>query len=226
HLTSQTLERAVKINLTKISLLISGALLIGLFQNCGQNMLFQSGSLSQKAALVPIDTSEGNLGNPDITDPQNPGQPVAGDKGKDEGDEDENENEGSIPPTNPTYPGVPTNPTNPSAPTYPSNPSNPMNPSNPTNPSNPNHPATVQGATSYVCILQGPGRSVRAGIAGNQLESQTSVPQSVCMSQKACLQMVSLKLPVKEAFLSGPCLNNPHAIHLNDAEVADLVGIP
>ena len=79
---------------------------------------------------------------------------------------------------------------------------------------------------SYVCILQGPGKSVKVGIVSDLLGGGSSAAASVCMSKRACLELMSQKFPVKAAEKRGYCpAKNPNAVNMSDAEIkAKLLG--
>lgn len=75
-----------------------------------------------------------------------------------------------------------------------------------------------------VCILEGPGRSTHIGLE-KALVKQNATPQGVCMSEAACLDLVSQKFPVKEAFRKGECINNPNVVELCDDEIRRLLNL-
>ncbi|MBK7890757.1 MAG: hypothetical protein IPJ84_07895 [Bdellovibrionales bacterium] len=79
---------------------------------------------------------------------------------------------------------------------------------------------------SYVCILQGPGKSVKVGIVSDLLGGGSSAAASVCMSKRACLELMSQKFAVKAAEKRGYCpAKNPNAVNMSDAEIkAKLLG--
>lgn len=79
---------------------------------------------------------------------------------------------------------------------------------------------------SYVCILQGPGKSVKVGIVSDVLGGGNSAAASVCMSKRACLELMSKKFPVKSAEKRGYCpAKSPNAVNMSDAEIkAKLLG--
>lgn len=79
---------------------------------------------------------------------------------------------------------------------------------------------------SYVCILQGPGQSVKVGIVSDLLSGGRSAAASVCMSKRACLELMSQKFAVKAAEKRGYCpAKNPNAVNMSDAEIkAKLLG--
>ena len=69
------------------------------------------------------------------------------------------------------------------------------------------------------CILEGPGSSVKVAFGSAGLSGQNPVEKSACMSEKACLSVVSKILPVKSAEKRGYCDHNPNVILMTDAEV-------
>lgn len=69
------------------------------------------------------------------------------------------------------------------------------------------------------CILEGPGSSVKVALNRAGLSGQHSASESVCMSEKACLTVVSKILPVKSAEKRGYCGHNPNVVSMTDAEV-------
>ncbi len=75
---------------------------------------------------------------------------------------------------------------------------------------------------NYICILEGPGKSVRLGYSGGGLVEVGSTPSVVCMTKSACLNIVSQKFEVKGPEKRGFCPNkNPHVISMSDAELSD-----
>ena len=72
----------------------------------------------------------------------------------------------------------------------------------------------------YVCVLRGNGSSQRIGLSGNGLSGQVGTPNDVCMTENACLKIVSKKFDVKGAEKRGFCPSkNPHVIPMTDSEV-------
>lgn len=76
-----------------------------------------------------------------------------------------------------------------------------------------------------VCITKGPGKSHKISLGDKEtLESATSTPQTICMSEFACKELVSQKFEVTGVEKRGYCKgNNPHVIHLTDAQVGALI---
>jgi hypothetical protein len=78
-------------------------------------------------------------------------------------------------------------------------------------------PATAS-KTSGICILQGSGQSQKLGYLSNdQIGTATSSAKSICMSEKACLNIVS------NYFDSGFCKDMSGKIALQDGQVAELL---
>lgn len=75
------------------------------------------------------------------------------------------------------------------------------------------------------CILDGPGKSIKLGIMSNKLDGVNSVAKSVCVTEHACLDLVSTAFKVKGVEDRGYCKNNPNVVRLSDAEVKGLLGL-
>lgn len=85
--------------------------------------------------------------------------------------------------------------------------------------------AALQDNTTYVCILNGNGKSQRLALT-DALVSKTGTPSDVCLSKSACLNIVSQIFEVKSAEQRGFCKSssgNPHVIHMSDAQIAAMV---
>lgn len=78
------------------------------------------------------------------------------------------------------------------------------------------------GELVYHCILDGPGKSVRAGYINEALGNNGRTPDSICTSKAGC-ELIGEYLPVKEISVSGTCKNNPHVIHLTLQQINSLV---
>lgn len=76
-----------------------------------------------------------------------------------------------------------------------------------------------KAASLVACILEGPGSSVKVALNRAGLSGQHSASESVCMSERACLTVVSKILPVKSAEKRGYCGHNPNVLSMTDAEV-------
>lgn len=73
------------------------------------------------------------------------------------------------------------------------------------------------------CILNGPGKSLKLGLVASSLKGVHPVSSSVCITENACLQIVSQKFSVKGSYARGYCKGNPHVVRLTDAEVQSLI---
>lgn len=72
----------------------------------------------------------------------------------------------------------------------------------------------------YICILDGAGKSVRLGSSDELLMENGRTVATVCMSKKACLDIVSQKFEVKSAEIRGFCPDrNPNVLSLSDEQV-------
>ncbi|MDZ4660104.1 MAG: hypothetical protein SGJ18_00660 [Pseudomonadota bacterium] len=79
-------------------------------------------------------------------------------------------------------------------------------------------------AANYICILKGPGKSIRVGFVGGELVEHGRTPKVVCMSRSACLNIISKAFDVKYPVKRGFCPNkNPHVIPFSDSELQDLI---
>jgi len=84
---------------------------------------------------------------------------------------------------------------------------------------------TEKDSGDYVaCILDGPGKSVKLGIMSEKLGGVNSVAQSVCVTKKACLDLVPAVFKVKGVEERGYCKGNPNVRRLTDAQVKTLLG--
>lgn len=92
-------------------------------------------------------------------------------------------------------------------------------------PEQPERPEHQENGDKVVCITKGPGKSHKISLGDKEtLESATSTPQTICMSEFACKELVSQKFDVTGAEKRGYCKgNNPHVIHLTDAQVGALI---
>lgn len=77
----------------------------------------------------------------------------------------------------------------------------------------------------YICILEGPGKSVRLGFDSEQLVAVGQTPQVVCTTQRACEEIVSQAFEVKTVAKRGFCGKNPHTHSLSEADIAELLGL-
>ena len=73
---------------------------------------------------------------------------------------------------------------------------------------------------AYVCVLRGNGSSQRIGLSANGLSGQVGTPRDVCMTENACLKIVSKKFDVKGAEKRGFCADkNPNVIPMTDSQI-------
>jgi hypothetical protein len=77
----------------------------------------------------------------------------------------------------------------------------------------------------YICILAGPGNSAKLGLTQEQMAAQHRTPDLICMTQDACLNIVSAAFDVKGPKHAGFCKvhGNPHVKHLTDADLQQKV---
>lgn len=73
------------------------------------------------------------------------------------------------------------------------------------------------------CILDGPGKSVKLGLSDDSLGGVNAVSKSVCISVKACTEIVPQLFSVKGPEKRGYCAHNPNVVRLTDAEVQALI---
>src|SRR5262249_43077053 len=69
----------------------------------------------------------------------------------------------------------------------------------------------------FACILEGPGKSIKLGSSGGQHQ----IPQVLCMSQEACLEIASQAFEVKGPEFRGYCKpqGNPHVAHVTNEDL-------
>lgn len=113
----------------------------------------------------------------------------------------------------------------------PATPEDPVDPpAPPTRPGNGNgNPGAGNNGNSddytgnYVCILEGPGKSVKLGMSVEGVpRGQNKIPQVLCMSKNACLNIASQAFGVKGPYFRGYCKlpqHNPHVTHITDADL-------
>ena len=220
-------------NMPKLTLLLLGVVMVLAFQNCGNNMSFQQeGSLVAKA---DEDTNgDGIPDDPTSDDPNN----------NDDSDDDGGLNPGDgspYPSPTPRSPGASPTP----APRTPSGASPTPRPGygggghndddhdhgddddkdcdNKDRDSG-NHAGSSSAAT-FICILEGPGKSVKLGLRPNSLAAGTSADQAVCMSQNACLNIASKAFSVKMADRRGFCKQAKASgrVSMSDAQMEEAV---
>ncbi len=91
-------------------------------------------------------------------------------------------------------------------------------------PKAPGDPNAGDGDGLYVCVLAGPGHSIKLGYMSNVLAGKVATPDDVCMSAKACTDIVSQFFRVKEPARRGFCPDkNPHVHHLTDLQIQTLI---
>jgi len=73
------------------------------------------------------------------------------------------------------------------------------------------------------CILVEHGKSLKLGLVMDAFDGVNAVSQSVCISRKACLEIVPELFEVEGAYDRGYCEHNPHIVRLDDAQVQALV---
>lgn len=77
----------------------------------------------------------------------------------------------------------------------------------------------------FLCILDGPDDTVKLALKPAGSAEQNSVPETVCVSEFACLEYVSQVLKVKKAKKSEICSEDPDVILLSDQDVVDLLDL-
>lgn len=96
------------------------------------------------------------------------------------------------------------------------------NPPAPGAPGSPGSPVVDSGGGN-VCILQGPGKSVKLGQNPDAVPGgQHKIPGVLCMSARACLEIASQAFEVKGPEFRGYCKTphgNPHVFHVTDAQL-------
>lgn len=212
-------------NMPKLTLLMLGLVMVLAFQNCGNNMSFeQDGALVAKA---DEDTNgDGIPDDPTSDDPNN--------------SDDDSDDDGGL------------NPGDGSPPQYPSPTPRPPGASPTPRPgygggggnhdddddkdkdcnnrdrdhdhSGGNSPSSSASA-HFICILEGPGKSVKLGLRPTALASGTSADQAVCMSQNACLNIASKAFSVKLADRRGFCKQSKASgrVSMSDAQMEEAV---
>lgn len=82
---------------------------------------------------------------------------------------------------------------------------------------------SVDSGDGNVCILDGPGKSVKLGMTSAGVpKGQNKIPQVLCMSANACLKIASQYFVVKGPEFRGYCKlphGNPHVTHISDADL-------
>ncbi len=77
------------------------------------------------------------------------------------------------------------------------------------------------GALAYVCVLRSHGKSVKIALSNDgSLGGKKGTPSDVCMSENACLNILSKSFEVVSAEKRGFCPNkNPHVIAMTDMQI-------
>lgn len=77
----------------------------------------------------------------------------------------------------------------------------------------------------YVCVLDGPGKSIRLGLSSAGLSDNTSTVNDICMSKRACEEVVSKAYTVKSAEKRGYCgdSNRADIVQMSDAQVDEAI---
>ncbi len=77
----------------------------------------------------------------------------------------------------------------------------------------------------YECIVQGHLQNQQIGLSRANLEAtdSQSLPDAVCMSKHACLDLVSTKFNVVSAEERDSCGTNPSVVILSDDEIKNFV---
>ena len=76
----------------------------------------------------------------------------------------------------------------------------------------------------FVCVVEGPGKSHKAAYVNGEIIGKVGTPADICMTEKACLTIVSQVYPVKGAYKRGFCPDkNPHVVHFSDDKIQELV---
>lgn len=79
----------------------------------------------------------------------------------------------------------------------------------------------------YVCILNGPGKSIKLGLtAGGAPAGQHKIKAVLCMTENACLNIASQAFEVQGAYFRGYCKlphGNPHVIHITEGQLQEKV---
>ena len=218
----------------KWTILVLGLVLVVAFQNCGNDMKFeQAGSLVAKADEdvngdgVPDDsTGDDNTDNTDSDDDYDGGL---------------NPGDGQPPRTSPT-PAPSPNPYPSPSPTPRASPSPSPSPSPGYRPpgnrhddkddkdckdKNPGHGGGHSSDSSYLCILEGPGKSVKLNyVTESGAYADESASHAACMSKHACLNIASQAFDVKLAERRGFCKTaaaKSGRVHLTDKQVEEAV---
>jgi hypothetical protein len=73
---------------------------------------------------------------------------------------------------------------------------------------------------NFVCVIDGNGKSVTLALVSATLQGKVGTPRDVCMTEKACLEIVSKSFEVKGAERRGFCPDkNPNVVSMSDLEI-------
>lgn len=198
---------------------IYGIAAVGLlvaFQNCSNGASFQSaGELVAKTDVATdgtsgINTGDGGPAASPTPTPTTPPPTMA------------------TPPPTTSYPPTPTPPStkyppthgNDDTPKYPPGTVPPGHSSHDDCPGHDHSRSTHSSVQGFVCVLHGNGNSVKVGLVNKALVGKVGTPSDVCMSENACLNIMSKKFDVKGPERRGFCPDkNPHVVPMTDAEI-------
>ena len=83
---------------------------------------------------------------------------------------------------------------------------------------------TPEGDKNFICILEGPGKSVRLGFINDKFAEHGKTPGVVCMSEKACNEQVSRVFNVKGPHKRGFCPDrNPHVLTMTYDQIKAMI---
>jgi hypothetical protein len=179
------------------------ALLTGLvapFQNCGEGIRFTSteGVYSKIGGITVDEPSQEGFSLPPSQEQPSVNNPPPSQEGT----------------GNPPPPVVENNP--------PPSQEGSSGPSNP--PEEPGGEESGSSQLEYVCILLGPGKSVRLGVIDESLSLNGKTPKTICTTKRACLEIVSRRFTVKSAEKRGYCPNkNKHVVPMSEGELASIL---
>jgi len=195
----------------KYGVIIGTLSLLVFFQNCQRSVEFGSdamnGAVLMGGDLTPVATDDGQEDAVVTANPNDPPvfPPV-----------DEGENETEDPSTQPQPPTVTANENHPTPP-------HGGGRTDGEHGNNGNDNTEEESPTGeFVCILDGPGKSVKLGLIDGDLQGKNAVPSVVCMTERACGQIVARAFAVKSAEKRGYCKidsGNPNVIHMTDAQL-------
>lgn len=76
----------------------------------------------------------------------------------------------------------------------------------------------------HVCVLMGNGKSKKVAFVNSELLGKVGTPADVCMTAKACNEIVSQAFEVRGPERRGFCPDkNPHVVHFSNAEIQALI---